>query len=136
MAFYKVPSNIANSILAFVKRLVSKTLYKAFDVILSPCCTLSGVAEAVCDSEDLHTITVTTNETIGFLGKGYATMIINGTDLKSVVTEPNTIVFSSVDAGTGTFDGTVTVFLPTSSDEAIGVYKTFVIADIVLPSCA
>lgn len=59
MAFYKVPSNIKMSILAFVKRIVSKRIYNAIETILSPCCTIE-ITDVVydCGTEDL-TLTIT-----------------------------------------------------------------------------
>lgn len=51
MAFYKNPSAIKRSILAFVKHLVSKTLYKEFDLLLSPCCVPTiSVSDSSCST--------------------------------------------------------------------------------------
>lgn len=68
MAFYKNPSAIRRSILAFVRHLVSKTLYREFELLLSPCCiptiSLSG---ASCTSTSgvygvkWSTVNITTN---------------------------------------------------------------------------
>ncbi len=135
MAFYKVPSNIANSILAFVKRIVSKTLYRAFDVILSPCCTLSGVASTSCNDDNTYEIVITTNESIGFLGKGVANLTIDGSSFTGVVTEPNTIYVETASLTAGTYDVNVTLLLPTDSDGTLGVFKTLTVADVVFDSC-
>mgnify|MGYP003675436673 CR=1 FL=1 len=56
MAFYKNPSAIKRSILAFVRHLLSKSLYRAFELLLSPCCPpVITNATAVCNGDSTFT---------------------------------------------------------------------------------
>ena len=135
MAFYTVPSNIKNSILAFVKNIVSKTYYRAFEVILNPCCSLTGTAEVSYNDDNTYAIVITTNESIGFLGKGVATLLIDGSLFTGVVTEPNTIYVETATLSAGSYDIDVTVLLPTNTDANAGVFKSFTIADVTFASC-
>lgn len=135
MAFYTVPSNIKNSILAFVKNIVSKTYYRAFEVILNPCCSLTGTAEVSCNDDNTWSLTITTNEQIGFLGNGVVFVLVDGNIFTGVITEPKTIYFESVGPSVGTHDADVSLFLPVNTVGNVGVLKTFTVVDVVFPSC-
>jgi len=47
MAFITQPSKIKQSILAFIKHMVSKSVLKAIDYILSPCCEDGNITVTV-----------------------------------------------------------------------------------------
>lgn len=134
MAFISTKSNIKNSILAFIKHLVSKTVYRAIEVILTPCCSLSGSAVVEC-IEDSSTLTITTNESIGFLGKGSVLVNIDGTSVPGSITEPDTITVSGLTVPAGTYNLNIVVFLPTSSIGSSGVYKAFTINNVTFGDC-
>ena len=66
MAFLKQPSNLKISILNFVKNIVSKVLFRAFEILLNPCCDLSiSDIDITCTDTDVATVTLT-------LGKGFS----------------------------------------------------------------
>lgn len=125
MAFLTVTGNLKDSILAFLKRQVGQTLYRAFSIILDRCCNLSVKSiDVECVDTGEYDITIVTNEAIAFLGKGTAQVVVNDVVFGTgTITEPNTITFESVLIAAGSYDVSVTVFLPTNSDETIGVYK-------------
>ena len=130
-----IKMSFKQSILAFSKNIVSKKVLKAIDVILSPCCSLSGEASVSCNDDNTYEVVVTTNEAIGFLGLGVAEGLVGDTQITGIVTEPNTIYFEIVDTTAGTKDFDVKVFLPTNTVGNSGVFKSFTIADVVFPSC-
>lgn len=133
-----VRQNFKQLILAVAKPLLwakYKSVYKAIEVVLSPCCNLTGTAEVSCNDDNTYAITITTNESIGFLGNGIATLLIDGNLFTGVVTEPNTIYVETATLSADTYDIDVTVLLPTNTDANAGVFKTFTIADVVFASC-
>ncbi len=130
----KISTIVINNVLAFIKPFATKTLTKAVEVLLKPCCTLSGEAVVSYNDDDTYSVTITTNESIGFLGSGVAEAIIGTTNVTGVVTEPNTIYFEIVDITPSTTDVDVKVFLPTSSAGNVGVFKSFTIVDVVFPN--
>lgn len=135
MAFVSTKSQIKNTILNYISRLVGKTLYKAIEVLFQPCCDITGTANVVCEDDGDYAITIKTTPSIGFLGKGVAYVIINGYFNTGIVTEPNEIFIENADPGVGTYDINVVVFLPTSSDGNVGVFKTFTIPSVEFPTC-
>jgi len=133
-----IRKNFKQLILAFVKPLLwakYRSVYKAIEIVLSPCCDLTGVGETSCNDDNTYAITITTNESIGFLGKGVATLVVDGTSLTGVVTEPNTIYVETAALTAGTYDVTVTIFLPTNTNADLGAFKTFTVVDVVFDSC-
>jgi hypothetical protein len=135
MAFYRTPSNLKTSILAFVKRIVDKVLYRAIDVILSPCCDLTATAEATCTDSNDFDIVITTNPSIGFLGKGISTVTIDNVPYTGIVTEPTEIFVEGAAVGAGTYDVNIVIFLPTNSDGTVGVFKTITVPDVEFIEC-
>lgn len=119
----------------FLKTISSKVLYRAIEVITSPCCNLTGTAEVSCEEDGDYTVTITTDPSIGFLGNGTATVVIDGTSNTGIVTEPTEIFVENVSVTAGTYDVNITLFLPTNSDGTVGVWKSFTIVDVVFPSC-
>lgn len=135
MKYQKITTTVINNVLAFMQPFASKTLLRAVEVLLLPCCDLVGTVEVECENDGDYIVTITTDPTIGFLGKGTATVTVNGYSYVGTITEPNTIVATNVDPGAGTYDVGVVVFLPTNTDSNIGVYKSFTIEDVVFPAC-
>jgi len=135
MAFLKQPSNYKTSLLAQLKHIVSKTMYRAIEILLNPCCTpvISSV-DVECTSD--YDITVTLTGAINLRGKGKALLIIDEVIVSTVDwTDSNTIIFPNVTGTAGTYDMYVQLFIPTNSAETIGVSMNTATEDITLPSC-
>jgi hypothetical protein len=135
MKFQKVTQIVINNVKAFLQPFASKTLIKAVEFLLKPCCDLTATAEAACVDTDIYDVTITTDSPIGFLGKGVATVVINGVSFTGVVTEPNTIFLEGIEVTPATEDLNVTLFLPTNTNGSVGVFKTITVADVVFASC-
>jgi hypothetical protein len=141
MAFYKNPSAIRRSILAFVRHLLSKPLYRAFDFLLSPCCTPSISATAVCVGST-YTVTLTLASSFNFGSNSLATLIINpaigNNQIGGVVPYlgGDTIVFTTVSATAGAASLQLELFLPTNTTVNSGVVTYSNSVDIIFPICA
>jgi len=120
MAFYNNPSAIRRSILAFVRHLLSKPLYRAFDFLLSPCCAPNISARATCVGSSF-TVTLTVNNSFNFGSNGLATLIIDPASGNNQIggtvtyTGSDTIVFTTVAATAGIAALQLQLFLPTNS---------------------
>jgi hypothetical protein len=142
MIFKTSTSKVKNSILAFIKFLVSKKVYKAIDILLTPCChPVVKSAEAICDG-DITVVTIQLVNSINLYGSGQGSIFLWIPFLNIFVlatttyTDSNTIVFEFIDPiGGGTFDASVELYLPTSSDGLIGVSLSTEIFQITLPNC-
>ena len=140
MAFYKNPSAIRRSILAFVRHLLSKPLYRAFDFLLSPCCTPSISATAVCVGST-YTVTLTLANSFNFGSNSLATLIIDpaiGNDqIGGAVTYlgGDTIVFTTVSATAGAATLRLELFLPTNTTLDSGVVTYSNKVNITFPVC-
>jgi len=82
MAFVSTNSQIKNNILNYISRLVSKTLYRAIEILFKPCCdiTITNV-EAVCTVDGdpgNYDITITLDKSINMLGNGLLLVLVNG----------------------------------------------------------
>jgi len=80
MAFVSTNSQIKNNILNYISRLVSKTLYRAIEILFKPCCdvTITNV-EAICTVDGNpgnYDITITLDKSVSMLGKGLALIIV------------------------------------------------------------
>jgi len=128
-------ANAKNAILAFIRNLVSKSMYVAIKNILNPCCTLSGSATVSCVSSGVYDIAVTTNQSIGFLGNGQFEVQVDGKFFLGDIVEPNSISVTDAEVTAGTQDIVVVVYLPTNTEKTIGVFKSFTIQDVVFTSC-
>lgn len=143
MIFKTSTSKVKNSILAFIKFLVSKKVYKAIDILLTPCChPVVKSAEAICDG-DITVITIELVNSINLYGAGQGSIFLWIPFLNIFVfatttyTDSNTIVFELIDPiGGGTFDASVELYLPTSSDGLIGVSLSTETFQITLPNCS
>ncbi|TXG82448.1 MAG: hypothetical protein E6R13_04810 [Spirochaetes bacterium] len=136
MAFLKEPSKYKRSLLAQLKHIVSKTVYRAIEVILTPCCApvISNV-DVECDAD--YNVTVTFTQAINLRGKGKAFLVIGG----SIVSiedwaDTDSITFTDISGTAGTYDMYVQLFMPTNSDETLGISMNTTTEDIILPSCA
>ena len=102
MAFVSTNSNIRASILGFIKHLVSKSLYRAIEILLKPCCdiTITNV-EAVCTESGKsgnYDVTITLSKAVNLLGQGYMLVFIGGRIVKfDSYNDSNTISIFDVD---------------------------------------
>lgn len=145
MIFKTSTSKVKNSILAFIKFLVSKKVYKAIDILLTPCChPVVKSAEAICNLENGATIiTIELVNSINLYGAGQGSIFLWIPFLNifvsttTIYTDSNTIVFEFINpVGDGTFDASVELYMPTSSDGLIGVSLSTETFQIALPNCA
>lgn len=128
--------NFKQPILAQIQNLVSKTVYRAISLILSPCCDITGEATVSCNDDDTtYGVSITTTNALGLLGKGIATVQVGSSIFTGVVTEPNTIFVETLTTTAGTKDVVVTLILPTNVAGTIAVTQVFTIEDVVFPSC-
>lgn len=145
MAFYKNPSAIKRSILAFVKHLLSKPLYRAFEILLSPCCNpIVTDSVAVCNGDSTFTVTITLANAINLAGVGFDHLSLFGFSpgwyvfANTVDVNTNTIVFNSVTppSDDATFTLGVEMVLPTNTTETIGVILYSNTFNVYFPSCS
>jgi len=123
------------SVLSQIQNLVSKTIYRAISIILYPCCEFTGSADVSCNEDNTYAVTITLDQTIGYFGKGVATLVVGSTVSTGVVTEPSTIFVESLTTTAGTKDVIVTLILPTNVAGTTAVTQTFTLADVVFASC-
>jgi hypothetical protein len=144
MIFKTSTSRVKNSILAFVKFIVSKKVYKAIDILLTPCChPVVKSTEATCNEENGATIvTIELVNSINLYGAGQGSIFLWLPSLNifisttTLYTDSNTIVFEFINSGLGgTYDASVELYMPTSSDGLIGVSLSTEIFQITLPDC-
>lgn len=140
MAFISTKSNIKTSILNFVKSLVSKRVLKAFDIILSPCCTNTITAvSAECADVTGYNVTVTFTGTTNLFGHGFGILYVDGVPVavQGVYNDNGSITFESVPVSTGTSNVGLVMLMSTNNGEATqGVYVTSsIFADVDFPSC-
>ena len=128
--------NFKQPILAQIQNLVSKTVYRAISIILSPCCDITGEATVSCNDDDTtYGVSITTTNALGLLGKGIATVQVGSSIFTGVVTEPNTIFVETLTTTAGTKDVVVTLILPTNVAGTIAVTQVFTIADVEFLNC-
>lgn len=127
--------NFKQPILAQIQNLVSKTVYRAISLILSPCCDITGEATVSCNDDDTYGVSITTTNALGLLGKGIATVQVGSSIFTGVVTEPNTIFVETLTTTAGTKDVVVTLILPTNVAGTIAVTQVFTIADVEFRNC-
>jgi hypothetical protein len=141
MAFYKNPSAIRRSILAFVRHLLSKSLYKAFDFLLSPCCTPDILSATVACVGSTYTVTLTLANSFDFGSNASATLIIypatgnNEIGGGTTYSGGNTIVFTTVSATAGAAALKLNLFLPTNSTSSSGVITYSNGVNVTFPAC-
>ena len=144
MAFYKNPSAIRRSILAFVKHLLSRPLYRAFELLLSPCCPpVVTSSVAVCNGDSTFTVTLTLANAINLAGVGTDLLTLFGISpgwyvfADTINPSSNTIVFTNVvpPADDTTFTVGLEMFLPTNTTESIGVSLYSNTFDLYFPLC-
>lgn len=114
-------STIKKAVLGLIKSSVSKTIYRAEEILLSPCCDPQISASAVSVGADLYDVTLTFGSSPNFLQKGL--ILLNGTattyDDSGAITIPNVPILG----GPGTVNIPVQVFLQTNyaTDHLVGV---------------
>lgn len=74
MSFVSTNSQIKNNILNYIRHLVSKTLYRAIEILFKPCCDVSIInVEVVClpgKPVGTYEVTLTLSRPLGLLGNG------------------------------------------------------------------
>lgn len=80
MAFVSTNSQIKNNILNYISRLVSKTLYRAIEILFKPCCDITVIdVQAVCTVDGdpgNYDITITLDKSVNMLGKGLLLVLV------------------------------------------------------------
>jgi hypothetical protein len=143
MAFVSTKSNIKGAILGFIRHLVSKKVYKAIEILLTPCChPVVKSAEAICDG-DITVVTIQLVNSINLYGAGQGSIFLWVPDLnifigsKTIYTDSNTLVFEFINPGAfGIFDASVELYMPTSSDGLVGISLSTEDFEIDIPECA
>ena len=128
MAFVSTNSNIRVSILGFIKHLVSKTIYRAIEILLKPCCDITILdVEATCSlvTPGNYDITITLDKSVNMLGNGIFFVSINKVLASSVggsmlfqYNDSTKITLTNVNIGSnsgGTFTVDVFLLLPTGN---------------------
>lgn len=121
-------ATIKRTILRTIQGLVSKSVYRAIELILSPCChpVIKGTPKVEC-AEDKYIITIQLDKPINLYGLGVETLFLWIPDVdvfvavKSIDVTTNTITFEIFGEIGGTLEASVEFYLPTSSDGLIGV---------------
>jgi hypothetical protein len=139
-------ATIKRTILRTIQGLVSKSVYRAIELILSPCChpvVKSVSAECVGFGGYITQITVQLVNSINLYGAGQASIFLWVPDLnifigsKTIYTDSNTLVFQFISPGAfGIFDASVELYMPTSSDGLVGISLSTEDFEIDIPECA
>ena len=132
---------VKNSILSFIRNLVSKSVFKSIDTLLSPCCDLSiDSISFECTGTDLATITVVLNNPISFPIAGFINLsgLDNVKFSKTITyTGEKTLTFTNFKIDSGQTDITYSLFLAFPSGTGIlqGIYyQARIVTDV--PTCS
>lgn len=110
-----LPSKIKTTILNFIKGLVNKKVYRAAEIILSPCCDPHLTAVAVCDPDHPgnYIVTVTSSTPINLGSSGLATVNSGsgGAHIYPMEEGATTFVFTNLEATPGDPDISVSFLL-------------------------
>jgi hypothetical protein len=138
-------ATIKRTILRTIQGLVSKSVYRAIELILSPCChpvVKSVSAECVGFGGYNTQITVQLVNSINLYGAGQGSIFLWVPDLnifigsKTIYTDSNTLVFQFINPGAfGIFDASVELYMPTSSDGLVGISLSTEDFEIDIPEC-
>jgi hypothetical protein len=82
MAFVSTKSQIKNNILNYIRHLVSKTLYRAIEILFKPCCDIAILSvQNSCNiaTPGTYDLTITLDKSINMLGNGVFLVSVNGT---------------------------------------------------------
>lgn len=118
MAFLSINSNIRNSILGFIRHLVSKTLYRSIEILLRPCCDIyvTDVQATVNCVSGTYDITFTLSKSVNMLGNGVM-LILGGNGLVTSSIDGNPLFpyndsnkFTLTDLDLGTTSATSSTF--------------------------
>ena len=78
----KISTIVINNVLAFIRPFASKTLQRAIEILLKPCCDVSIInAEVVClplEPYGTYEVTLTLSKPLGLLGNGLIMPFISG----------------------------------------------------------
>lgn len=144
MAFVSTKSNIKGAILGFIRHLVSKKVYKAIEILLTPCChpVVKSVLAECYEGGVITQITVQLVNSINLYGAGQASIFLSIPILNifleatTIYTDSNTLVFQFINpAGFGLYDASVELYMPTSSDGLVGISLSTEDFEIDIPEC-
>ena len=116
------------SILTFIDGLVSKSIYRAIEIILSPCCTTNIVSIShSLVTTGVYNITVTLDQPTTLLNKGFAYLLIGNAIYSGPVsfTDGNTIQFSHVHIPNGTYNASLLINMAATNSGATFPYVGF-----------
>ena len=142
MYSYKSNSAVKNSILAFVKNLVTKKIYAAIKILLNPCCTpVILEADATCGEEEGEIIlTIKFDKNITTFGDAVTSFYayIDPFNLyissNSVDITNGVATFSFSDVYGVTVPVVLEIFMPTNSEGTIGVSATSQPVSVTIPT--
>lgn len=141
MAFYKNPSAIRRSILAFVKHMLSKPLYRGFDFLLSPCCVPDILTATATCVGSTYTVVLTLANGFSFGSQGTATLLVTpasgNVEVGGAITylDNTTVTFTTVSATAGAAELQLRLFLPTNSTRNAGVVAYSNLIDVTFSAC-
>ena len=125
MAFLKDPTAFKRTILAFVKHIVTKAIYRAFDILLSPCCNSVLVTDTTLCGNGAITLTVSPAQPL--LGLGFAQVFstVDGfVGAGTLSDDGSTISLTATGLTNGAATFTATLFLPTDKNDSLkGVFQ-------------
>lgn len=126
-------------ILSTLKFITSKRMYRAIELLVSPCCTpVISVISAICGTGSTVTVTITLDKSMSLLGIGDAEIYFNGAKISASTSylDGVTIKFTNIVVAAGAYtDAFITLKLPTNSDETMGVYLKSNAVSVTIPSC-
>jgi hypothetical protein len=81
MAFVSTKSQIKNNILNYIRHLVTKTLYRAIEILFRPCCDIAilGVKPICSSTPGTYDVTITLDKSINMLGNGLMMILVGNT---------------------------------------------------------
>lgn len=152
-------ATMKKSILNFAKGLIPQQMWRAIEIILSPCCSNSiSSIEFTCNRDEVgnYDITINLANSINLLGKGKFYLFVNGI-IATSETDPdvengfifswsdgNSVTITNVNIGPSTGYPSTTVFislfLPTSdnflnSGSSVSL-PPLIINEVVVPDCS
>lgn len=131
-------ASVRQNILNFLRAIVSKRIYRAIELILSPCCPVSILSvDVVCNEDDEYDITVTLDSNISLLGIGKYQLFfeVDGVLIEGNFTNGNTITVTGQTLTSGTTDVSGYLFLPTNSDATVGAFLDLGTIEATVPAC-
>lgn len=132
------PASVKQSILHFIKSMVSPSLFRAFTILLSPCCTISATGIAKCVAKGVYNLTFTLSDGVNLAGMGFAS--VSGSDPVPYVDDSTVITIPNVTHATGLHNETLQLVFhpgnPISGSSAVVLSYTVFSVPINFPTCS